>query len=167
MDNKNKNRIKIDIAGTRFTVISEESELYTRSVAERLNSEVNAIRKAAPGLSANSAVMLAALNICDQLMKSEEDADSLRHQVKDYLNDAAKYRSSFEEAERENARLKKDLETLRKRLGEKSRLVSDPSPVSQPVKAVRRSAAVEAEDEGAEQVSFFGSRNKKNDNDKA
>ena len=162
MENNNRNRVKVDIAGTRFTVISEESELYTKSVAERLNSEINSGRHAAPGLSANSAVMLASLNICDQLMKSEEAADSLRHQIKDYLNEAAKYRSSFEEADCENARLRKDIETLRKRLGEKARIVSEPSPVSPAVKAVRKSATTEAEDEGAEQVSFFGSRNKKN-----
>ena len=36
--------------------------------------------------------------------------------IKDYLNEAAKYRSSFEESEQENERLRKDLETLRKRL---------------------------------------------------
>ncbi len=167
MDNKTRNHIKIEIAGTRFTVVSEESELYTRSVAERLNSEINSIRRAAPGLSANSAVMLAALNICDVLIKTEEDADGLRHQIKDYLNEAAKYRSSFEESEQENERLRKDLETLRKRLGEKSKLANEPSPVSPAVKAVRKSALAEAEDEGAEQVTFFGSKNRRKDNGKA
>ena len=118
MDGKSKNKIKIEIAGTRFTVVSVESEDYTRSIADRLNAEINAVRRAAPGLSANSAVMLAALNTCDNLAKSEEDADRLRIQIKEYLNEAAKYRSACEEAERENEKLKKDIETLRKRLGE-------------------------------------------------
>ncbi len=161
MENNNKNRVKIDIAGTRFTVISAESEEYTRTVADRLNAEITAVRRAAPGLSANSAVMLAALNLCDNLTKSEEDTDRLRQQIKDYLNEAAKYRSAFEETERENQKLKKDIEVLRKRLGEKAKLVGEPSPVSSAVKAVRKSGTSEAEDESADNVTFFGSRKKK------
>ncbi len=162
MENTNKNRVKIDIAGTRFTVLSMESEEYTRSVADRLNGEINAVKRSAPGLGGGSAVMLAALNLCDNLTKSEEDADHLRRQIKEYLTESARYRSAFEEAERENEKLKKDIETLRKRLGDRSNVVSDPSPVSAAVKAVRKSAAVEAEDEGAETMTFFGSKHRKN-----
>ena len=160
MDGKSKNKIKIEIAGTRVTVVSVESEDYTRSIADRLNAEINAVRRAAPGLSANSAVMLAALNTCDNLAKSEEDADRLRIQIKEYLNEAAKYRSACEEAERENEKLKKDIETLRKRLGEQSRII-DPSPLSAAVKAVRRSKTEEAEDEGSQTTAYFGSRKRK------
>ena len=58
-------------------------------------------------------------------------------------------------------------QTLRKRLGEKSKLANEPSPVSPAVKAVRKSALAEAEDEGAEQVTFFGSKNRRKDNGKA
>ncbi len=158
---ENKNRVKIEIAGTRFTVLSMESEEYTRSVADRLNGEINAVRRAAPGLSANSAVMLAALNICDNLTKSEEDADRLRAQIKEYLNEAAKYRNASEELERENEKLRKDMETLHKRLGDQSKFVSDPSPVSAAVKAVRKSGSAEAEDESEQPVAFFGSKKKK------
>ena len=84
MDNNIKNRIKIDIAGTRFTVLSVENEEYTRAVAEKLNDEINTVRRAAPGLPLSSAVMLAALNICDNMTKAEEDADRLRLQIKEY-----------------------------------------------------------------------------------
>lgn len=161
MDNKSKNKVKIEIAGTRFTVVSVESEEYTRGIADRLNSEINAVRRAAPGLSANSAVMLAALNICDNLAKSEEDGDRLRFQIKEYLNEAAKYRSACEDAGRENEKLKKDIETLRKRLGEQSRIVSDPSPLSAAVKAVRKSKTAEAEDESSQTAAYFGSKKKK------
>ncbi len=161
MDNNTKNRIKIDIAGTRFTVLSIESEEYTHSVAERLNHEINTVRRAAPALPLNSAVMLAALNICDNMTKAEEDADRLRMQIKEYLNDAAKYRSAFEEAARENDKLKKDIETYKKRLGEKNKAVIEPSPLSPAVKAVRKSSAAEAEDETEDNLTFFGSSKRK------
>ena len=82
-----KNRTKVNIAGTVFTVVSEESEEHTKSVADTLNREIDDVRKAAPGLSLTSAVMLAALNIADSKTKSDEDTDLLRKQIKDITED--------------------------------------------------------------------------------
>ncbi len=158
MEEKIKNRIKIEIAGTPFTVLSVEGEEYTKAVAERLNREIETVRRAAPGLSLTSAVMLAALNLCDGMTKAEEDSDRLRGQVKEYLNDAARYRSEYDAAVKENEKLKKDMETYRKRLGEKGK-TQEPAPVSPAVKTVRKSNSKEAEDE--ENISFFGASNKK------
>lgn len=152
MEEKTKNRIKIDIAGTTFTVLSIENEDYTKAVAERLNREIDAVRRTAPGLSLTSAVMLASLNICDGMTKAEEDSDKLRSQVKEYLNDAARYRAEYDAALRENEKLKRDIETYRKRLSEKGR-TTEPAPVSPAVKTVRKSNSKEAEDE--ENLSFF------------
>ncbi len=157
MENQTKNRIKIDIAGTKFTVLSVEGEEYTRSVAARLNDEISSVRRSAPGLSLNSAVMLAALNLCDNLTKAQEDSDRLRIQVKEYLSEATKYRTDFEEAARENEKLRKDIETYRKRLGDKGRN-NDPAPVSAAVKTVRKSSANEAEDDEFENLSFLNDK---------
>ena len=158
MEKQNKNRIRIEIAGTRFTVLSVENEEYTYKVADRVNSEISAVRRAAPGLTLPSAVMLAALNICDNMTKAEEDADMLRLQIKEYLNEAAKYRSAYEEAERENEKLKKDMETYRKRLGEKAKTSSDPAPLSHSVKAVRKKSS--SDEEADDNLSFFDNRGK-------
>ena len=157
MEDQKKNRIKIDIAGTKFTVLSVEGEEYTRSVADRLNEEISTVRRSAPGLSLSSAVMLAALNLCDNLTKAQEDSDRLRVQVKEYLSEATRYRSDFEEALRENEKLRKDMETYRKHLGDKG-LNSDPAPVSPAVKTVRRSSANEAEDDEFENLSFLSDK---------
>ena len=59
--------------------------------------------------------MLAALNICDVLIKTEEDADGLRHQIKDYLKDASFTRKQLEDVKKENELLKAELEKLRAR----------------------------------------------------
>lgn len=159
MEEKAKNRIKIDIAGTRFTVLSVEGEEYTKAVADRLNREIAAVRRAAPGLSLTSAVMLASLNMCDNMTKAEEDADRLRVQVKEYLNDAAKYRAEYEEAASENEKLRKDIETYRKRLSENGRS-KDPAPVSPAVRSVRKLNTDDTDDEAAENLSFFDSGKK-------
>lgn len=141
MENNGKNRIKVKIAGTGFTLLSAETEEYTSAVAEKLNAEIAAVRKAAPGLSLASAVMLAALNVSDAKTKAEQDADLLRTQIKEYLNEAAKYRAAYEEAASENEKLRKDIETYRKRLGERNK--AEPAPVSPAVRSVRKTSATE------------------------
>lgn len=136
----NKNRIKVNIAGTRFTVVSTETQEYTTAVAEKVNAQINAVRKAAPGLSLASVVMLAALNIGDDMTKAQQDADRLRGQIREYLSEAAKYRTAYEEAAAENEKLKKDLDVYKKRLGERGRQVMEPAPLSPAVRAVKKTA---------------------------
>ena len=160
MEKETKNHVKIDIAGTRFTVVSEEGEEYTRAVADRLNEEIQNVRKAAPGLSLSSAVMLTALNICDSMTKAEEDAERLRKQVREYLNEAEKYRSEYAEAAEENAKLKRDIEIYRQRLGDKGKN-SEPAPVSPAIRTVRKTNSEEAGDDSAESGVYFGNNNKK------
>lgn len=151
MDNT-KNRIVVEIAGTVFTVVSNENERYTKRLAEELTSEIAAIRRAAPGLSLTSATMLTALNCADRAAKAETEADSFRIQVKDYLSEAEKYRENAEKLSAENEKLKKDIETLRKRLGESGRQPTIPAPVSKTVRTVRTEAAG---DEAAEEITDF------------
>ena len=150
-----KNRITIDIAGTRFTVLSTESEEYTKKLAAKLTDEIAEIKKAAPLLSVSSATTLAALNYCDSSTKAEEDADSLRRQVKEYLAEITKQRTENEELSAENEKLRRDIDTLRKRLGEKGRAPEMPAPVSRTVKTVRAAAQT---DEAAEEITDFFER---------
>lgn len=157
MEEQAKNRVKVNIAGTKFTVVSAEDEAYTLKVADRLNEEIKTVRQAAPGLSVSSAVLLTALNICDNLTKAEEDAERLRRQVKEYLAESEKYRSAYEEAKTENEKLRRDMEIYRKRLSEKGR-TAEPAPISPAVKAVHRSGTDEAADESAQTISFLGGK---------
>ncbi len=158
MENEVKNRVRIDIAGTKFTVVSEEGEEYTRAVAERLNEEIKTVRKAAPGLSLSAAVMLTALNMCDTMTKAEEDADRLKKQVREYLAESEKYRSDYETAIIENEKLKRDIEIYRQRLGDKGR--GEPAPVSPAVRTVRKTNTEEAGDDSADSGVFFGTAKK-------
>ena len=149
---KIKNRINIEIAGTRFTVLSEETDAYTKRLASKLTDEIGVIRKAAPGLSLSSAAMLAALNYCDSSTKAQADADALRTQIKEDLAEITKQRGECDELAEENEKLRRDIETLRKRLGERGKTPEMPAPVSRTVKTVR--AAVQT-DEAAEEITDF------------
>ena len=157
----NKNRIKVNIAGTRFTVVSTETQEYTEGLADKLNAEIAAVQKAAPGLSLASAVMLASLNICDSMAKAQADADRLRKQIKEYLSDSAKYRSEYEKTAEENEKLRKDLELYRRRLGERGHRAAEPAPLSPAVRSVQRSS--DSEEAAADELSGFapGDKNRK------
>lgn len=151
MDNT-KIRIVVEIAGTVFTVLSTEDEGYTKKLAEDLTEEIAAIRRAAPGLSLTSATMLTALNCADRAAKAQTEADSFRQQIKGYLAESEKYRENAQKLTAENEKLTKDIETLRKRLGERGRQPSVPAPVSKTVRTVR---AEVSGDEAAEEITDF------------
>ncbi len=160
---KKKNRVKVTIAGTGFTLISSEEEDVTQAVAARLNREIEAVRKAAPGLSMTSAVMLAGMNLCDEMVKAQQDADALRGQIREYLNDAAKYRSAYEELFAETEKLRRDMEVYRRRLGDKGRTLSEPAPVSSAIRPVHRLKTTDTEEVEDESLSFFDTDAKRPD----
>ena len=99
--------------------------------------------KGNPRLSVTMAAVLAALDYCDESVKSTESADNLRSQIKDYLEDSSQARMEAEEARREIEKLKKEVQTLRARLEEENpeakktahvpgRVVAAPAPISRP-----------------------------------
>lgn len=53
------------------------------------------------------AAVLSALSYCDTANKANISADNLRAQLKEYLSDASRYRSQYEESRRSAAASKK------------------------------------------------------------
>ena len=64
-----------------------------------------------------AAAVLSALDYLDELEKSSASADNMRSQIRDYLEDAAKAKLEAEEAKRELARLRSELEQLKGNAG--------------------------------------------------
>lgn len=162
MENSEKIKVKINIAGNEFTVISEDSESYTLTVAEEVNNKISDIRKNNMGMSLSSAIILAALDFCDSMKKSEKDADNFRKQIKEYLTEAAKNETLTEQLKKENERLKKDIQTYRQRLSDEIKSENnDASPLSSAVKAVQKAVSVSDVEEAAEDdTEFFDMENK-------
>lgn len=160
MENNEKIKVRINIAGSEFTVLSQDSENYTLSVAKEVDEKISEIRKANPNISITAAVMLAALNFCDCSKKSEKDADNFRIQIKDYLTEAAQKEKEADELKKENERLKKDIQTYRQRLSEDIRSNNNAAPVSTAVKAVKKSVLLSDVEEAAEDdTEFFDIKN--------
>ena len=63
-----------------------------------------------PTISFNDVMVLCAINYMDAYKRSEENADRMRSQITEYLEDAAKARIELDEVKRENAHLRRQLD---------------------------------------------------------
>ncbi len=107
-----KNRVKINICGMEYTILSEESEEYIKQIAKQIDYEMGNILEINTRFSVTMAAILTALKYCDGLKKSQHDADNLRIQIKDYLEESVEARMKFDQSEKEIVSLKKEIDTL-------------------------------------------------------
>ena len=66
------------------------------------------------GLSLNEALVLCAIGYLDIYKKERANADHIRVQLKDYLEDAAKARIEVDEARRNMERISRELEMIKR-----------------------------------------------------
>ena len=99
-----KNRVTITLGNQSYTLISTEDSMYMQQVAAHVNDELGRVTKEAH-LSIADAAMLTAMNIADQYFKERESSDNLRHQLKEYLEDATRVKNELSDAKREIFRL--------------------------------------------------------------
>lgn len=111
-----KNRVKMEICGTEYTVTSEEAEGYMRELGAQLDHDMRTLMDNDRRVSTTMAAVLCALNNADRAEKANKTADNLRAQMKDYLDDNARARQDAENARREADRLRKEIQDLRKML---------------------------------------------------
>ena len=100
------NRVKLTIYGSNYVINTDESVEYTEELARRIDERMNEITKGNFYVSATQAAILVALEMADELYKSEKNVESYRAQIKDYLEDAAKAKSERDYYKRELERYK-------------------------------------------------------------
>ncbi len=101
-----KNRVVVTIAGQEFALLADREEDYVLRVAARVDEEIMSIAARSNASSAHIAV-LAAINLAEEAIASGETADSLRSQIKDFVEEASRVKAENAELKREMARLKK------------------------------------------------------------
>ena len=106
------NRISVTIAGQNYTVLAEESEEYTRQVAERADTKIAEAKQVTEASSLNAAV-LAALNLADEATKAEREIKRARGEMVERTEQAEAMREEILRLEQENSKLKDDLAALR------------------------------------------------------
>ena len=103
------NRVVVNICGDDYTLVAEESPSYIQRVGSYVDGKMRETMDAAKVGRVNAAV-LTAVNIADELMKSQETAEQLRGQIKGYADEAAQAQSEVSELKREVFRLQQKLE---------------------------------------------------------
>ena len=94
------NRVIVTINGSQYTVVGEESEEYICKTAGMVDGKIGEIKGSTP-LSEVACTALAAMNIADMYFKTQQTCDSLRTQIRTYIE--------------ENARLRAEIMRLKKR----------------------------------------------------
>ena len=94
------NRITVNICGEDYTLVAEENTAYMEQVASLVDKKMTEIIAGAK-VGRGDAAVLAAVNLADELLKSEQTAENLRRQLKEYLEEATKTKLELSEAKRE------------------------------------------------------------------
>lgn len=105
-----QNRVKITINGVHYFISTTEPEDYVLGLAQELDEQIKGILEKNSNISFNDVMVLCAMNYVDAYKQSEENADRMRNQISEYLEDAAKARIELDEVKRENAHLRRQLE---------------------------------------------------------
>lgn len=94
------NRITVSICGDEYTFVAEESTAYMEQVAALVDKKMSETLTGAK-VGRSDAAVLAAVNLADELLKSEQTAENLRRQVKDYLDEATQARNEASDLKRQ------------------------------------------------------------------
>ncbi len=103
-----ENRITVNICGTDYTLMAEESPSYMQKVAALVDAKMGEIM-AGGRISRMDAAVLAAANIADELLKQQSSTENLRSQLKGYLDEANRAKNELSECKREIFKLQQQL----------------------------------------------------------
>ncbi len=104
-----ENRITVNICGTEYTLMAEESPSYMQKVAALVDGKMGEIM-ASGRVSRMDAAVLAAMNIADEMLKQQGSTENLRSQLKGYLDEANRAKNEVSECKREIFKLQQQLQ---------------------------------------------------------
>ena len=99
------NRVTITICGEEYTLVADESSAYMQKVGSYVSDKMEGAK-----VARTDAAVLTAVNLADELFKSQTAAEQLRVQIKGYLDEASKAQNEVSELKREVFRLQQRLD---------------------------------------------------------
>lgn len=116
-----KNEVTVRIFNREYRLLTDETKEYTDKLAKELNEKMSGILQSKLTLSVQDAAALIALECYDELVKSRENIDKIRNQVKDYIEDASQAKSKAESAQNEVSKLHERVAQLENMLKQNNR----------------------------------------------
>lgn len=107
-----KKRVEVKINNAEYVLVTEESEEYVQRVALLVNKRMAQIQEGNKQLSTAMNAVLTAINIADDLLKSEEIQDNLRGELTHYMEDARTAGEELAAKKLEVEKLKEDMHKL-------------------------------------------------------
>ena len=104
-----ENRVVVSICGEDYTFVAEEAPSYMQRVGSYVSEKMEAVLSGAR-VGRTDAAVLTAVNLTDELFKSQTAAEQLRGQIKGYLDEASKAQAEVSELKREVFRLQQKLD---------------------------------------------------------
>ena len=95
-----ENRIVINICGEDYALLADEAPSYMQKVGKYVDEKMSETLRAAK-VNRTDAAVLTALNLADELMKSQQNAENLRS----HLDEANRAKNEISELKREIFRL--------------------------------------------------------------
>lgn len=120
-----KTRIRVDIMGRGYNLVSDEKSRYIEKVAKEVDSKMRELKKENPRLDYDTAAVLTALNICDELfslkdnsLKSTQDDETnlIRSQLVEYSKELSKATTTIKKLEREIENIKSESKNREEKL---------------------------------------------------
>lgn len=111
-----RNKAEVKIRGRFYTITANEPEEYIYKICSYVDKKITEMTKMNHLLSTDMAAVLAAINISDELYKSQVSEDNLRKQILSYDDEAKNYEKRIKELEAETQKLKSQLEEKEREL---------------------------------------------------
>ena len=89
-------KIRIDILGQEYTVVSDESPKYVQSLANRLATHISGILKGGANVPQNAAMALVAISYLDELEKNAAAIEKLNAKIIANQNEIEKLKAEIE-----------------------------------------------------------------------
>ena len=84
-----KNKISVELCDKEYSLISEESEDYVKSLAEEINAMIKETAYKNLRTSKSDATVLTCLDLCDRNRKLTANNDNMRRQITMYIDEIA------------------------------------------------------------------------------
>lgn len=108
------NKVKVKICRSDYSLTTDEPVGYIQELAAQLDAELSNLMNSDDRITLVMAAVLTALVKSTEAKKAEETADNLRAQMKEYLDDNARYRQAADNSHREIERLRREIDDLHK-----------------------------------------------------